>query len=259
MHDTRFDDCLEKVHAYVRAERLTAPRLVPQSWKDALAPKGDWRVCRGGQTDSICQGVAARADRNLLATLALSVLFERSDNPALRSLDIFECITLAPAIYAVTNLTDGARNWLRGKAKRPQDRARFQKFIRDLCVRDPSPPAHDRARLFLEDASYGCGMTWQNAKRVEAALRKRPDWTGVEVKILANRMEGRRPHRRANDPRMRCCQKEAEFVLPDQATLNRLGAIGEAAASRGPVIVQKDNASLAPARRPPDTREERKA
>lgn len=262
MLDTRFDDCLEKVHAYVRAERFITPRLVPEAWKQAVGPNGDWRVCHGSQIDRICLGASARVDRNLQAILALGLLFERSGNAALRAIDICEFITLAPAIYTLRNLTDGARDWLRGKATGMKDKARFKKLIHEFCLPDNTPQAQARARLFLGDASDGCGMTWQNAKLIEAALCLRPDWTGVQVKILANRMEGRRPYKLPNEARMRCCQNEAEFVRLDQDKLRKLGSIREAA-SRPPVIGQKNDTlfTAAPSRRrrSTDSLEERNA
>jgi hypothetical protein len=256
--DTRFDDCLEKVHAYVRAERFSAPKVTPEKWKQALGPNANWETCHGNQIDRICLGAAARVDRNLQATLALSVLFGTSENAALRTIDVYEFITLAPAIYSLRNLTDAARNWLQGKNNRAKEEERFEKFIRELCTSDNTSQRHARARLFLEDASLGCGMTWQNAKRIETVLRSRLDWTGVEVRILTNRMEGRRPQKRGNEPRMGCCRHEAEFVLLDARKLKKLQSI-KGVASESAISDKNDTRVALPPRGTAHTVQERKA
>jgi hypothetical protein len=91
-------------------------------------------------------------------------------------------------------------------------------------------------------------MTWVNAERIAVGLRRRADWTGVKVKILATRMEGRRPAEGPNDPEMRCCRNESEFVKLSKEKLAKLRGIGEAAASGRTVMAQNNDL---PARSPP--------
>ena len=224
MLDERFH-CVELIEGYIRAERVSIDALIQPQWRNALPKKAYWANCHGNQIDRICEGKPMRIDRGLQAMLALHVVFSKSSEQKLRDINIFEFVRLVPAIYALKDLTNPGREWLRGNAADERARKRYDRLIARLCPDPASAKGKQiaRAKGFLGDVAAGHALTFENATMICREVRRIS--RNAEVVILSSRMEGGRRPRQGAQSQMRCCDNEAEFIRLSTPEVERIKAL----------------------------------
>jgi hypothetical protein len=210
----RHFETAEMVTEYVRAARVLVLPKIPDDWKKTLTKNAHWNVCSGEQISRICEGAPARLDRSCQAIMALDIAFTLAQHPDLKQIRIYDYVRLAPAIYAVRNLSPAAKAWLKGGAESEADKDRFKKLVGRLCQKDGQDEERDRntkAGKFLGEAACGYAMTFQNAAIIKSSIKS--TWGTPHIELLANRVEGRPPFSKAKKlPPLRCCIWEAEFI-----------------------------------------------
>jgi len=139
--------------------------------------------------------------------------------------DIYRYVRLVPAIYAIRNLSPGAHDWLKGRAKRGEDFDSYDALLKMLCPAPEDAPGDQigRAKAFLEDVADGYPLTCENATLIHGRLK--PEWRGAKVQLLNARTDGFSSGRRQSKVKLRCCSQEAEFIKLDPALLAQLPSV----------------------------------
>jgi hypothetical protein len=220
------------MHA-VKSALPEAVAEVPASWKKSLR-KGDWGVCHPDQVTEACKG-PVRFDKACILLLATDIACKRNAFRALHSLDVFEHVTIHPAIYKLAN----AERWhtlrtmfpSRVKACELELLSGIKQRLLTAEPRDEQAATEDMAENFLKQALFGRPMTWKNATFLADALNEpvfghRPDGEIPGFDCLPQRLEVRPLNDRSDGGKFtadkHCNQGEAPFVTLSEAKLAAL-------------------------------------
>ena len=215
------------VAEYLKGARALVLPRIPTEWHAALTRNAHWTICHASQIERICAGEPARLDRNCQAILALDIAFKLAQNSVLRTINVFDFVALVPATYAIRNLSDYAKAWLKGQKESELARKRLDELITALCPagRDAAE-LRPRAMKFLSNVACGYPLTHQNAEIIVSHML--PDWGSPQIILLHDRVQGGRRKATKNKrekPGLRCCDCEGAFIRLDPKKLARLAAV----------------------------------
>lgn len=158
----------------VRSALGEAVTIVPKRWKESFK-QGDWEVCHVEQVTWARKG-PVRFDKACVVLLATDIACKRKTFGALNALDIFEHVTLQPAIYKLVGMEKWHTLFAQFPARlKPGERVLIDEILHHLltcCPRDTAIATIGSARSFLSQALEGRAMTWENAKIVSDAFNE---------------------------------------------------------------------------------------
>lgn len=158
----------EVVTDYVRAARKLAVLSTPPEWRTAFVENFHWDACNEDSLVRICKGEPSRLDRSCHAMLALDITFKTAHIEALRNVDVYDYIRLAPAMYAIRDLSPEGKAFLSRKTHHGQDLSQYEKLVATLLPQDGQNAIRGRpekARAF-PDAAAGFALTRTNGRAV---------------------------------------------------------------------------------------------
>ena len=226
--------CDDDVTEFLKGLRPQIFQRIPPQWKSFDFNNSHWTACHSAQIVRICAGHPATLDRACQAIVALQIAFEHAQNEIVRSIDIYQFIELAPAAFALKNVSDVGKAWLKGTVRSTHvehDQQRYAKLVQDLCPEDENDQQRGRqekARRFLSNAADGHAITFQNAQLLKSYVSGA--WgTPVVVALQSRKEGGRRPATREGEARLRCNDFESEFLKLDRGKAIELQKLAERA------------------------------
>jgi Pentapeptide repeats (8 copies) len=204
------------VKEHVEVQRLSAVNNIPDGWKMRFE-RGDWNKCSTSQIKDACIGNAMRFDKACIAMKALELAFVNAESARLRDLNIYDFLSLRPAVFVLSEMEDRARAFLYGQDLGSAEKSQRVALISRLSPRDGYDAELHRARAgerFLAEVAEGFGITFQNAAVIADFLFE-SGFAKPSVKAL-----GDRTNRGRMKKEKRCNAFENAFVSPRAATLN---------------------------------------
>jgi hypothetical protein len=227
-------DCDETSIEYLKGLWPQVMQRIPRDWSEFKFKNAHWSVCHGKQIARICAGQPARLDRGCHATIALQIAFERALNKVVREISVFEYLELVPAVFALGNLSDVAKAWLKGTVRPDHleyDTGLFENLMKDLCPEGYNDAQLDRRRklrTFLSNVADGHALTFENAQLIKSHFP--PGWGSPQIISLQSRKDGkRRENALKSEVKLRCCDFESEFIRVGPKRLEELRERSEAA------------------------------
>lgn len=243
MIDGGFESDQHGYHA-VKNALAEAVAVVPASWKKSFRSEG-WGVCHPDQV-SAARKEPVRFDKACILLLATDIACKRNAFKSLHLLDVFEHVTVHPAIYKIANIErwHNLRTMFPSRVK-PCEEALLSEVRRRLVTSDPrdEESATDvAAENLLVQALEGRPMTWKNAALIAEALNepvfgRRPDGEIPGLDCLPHRLKVVPTNDRSDGGKFvrdkHCNQGETPFVTLSEANLTLLRQAVERSANAG--------------------------
>jgi hypothetical protein len=202
---------LQEATEFIKGLYLKAISEVPVAWQNPFENRkgADWARCHPSQIELASKGGPLRFDRACQAIKALELMLKFSSNSVLKKLDLYEYISLRPAIYVLRGLSPAAKTWL------GTDGNNQISLLKELCGRDDDV-MRAKARSFLDEVSGGFAATGQNADLILCHMREhdRRLAQGVTVAQMSHRGDDERFRRDRMKLAKTCSTTELPFISP---------------------------------------------